>query len=373
MPIPLGILKSRTLWYPEDVADVREAALNALRSVEDPDFHQDIVALGFVKNLEVEGGIASATIELTTPACPAREQIRMDCEQALLGVEGVDEVRIEMTARVRDRAAAQEDLIPGVKNCLAIASGKGGVGKSTVTVNLAIALAKSGAKVGLMDADVYGPSIPMMLGIENERPFTENSKILPLEAFGVKVMSLGVLLEEGQAVMWRGPMVAATVRQLLADVNWGDLDYLLVDLPPGTGDAPMSLAQLVPLTGVVIVTTPHHVAANIAGKAAQLFRRLKAPIVGVVENMAGFVCPTCGTLTDLFAGLPGKELAKEIGARYLGSIPLDPVVSEASANGEPSILAYPHRPQAKAFYDIAGELARQVSIANFARETADMA
>jgi ATP-binding protein involved in chromosome partitioning len=342
--------------------------LDALRNVVDPDLHRDIVSLGFIKNLVITGGDVAFTIELTTPACPVKEQLQQQAEDHVKAVEGVTQVSIEMTAQVRARAHEAQDLIPGVKNCIAIASGKGGVGKSTVTVNLAIALAKTGAKVGVMDADVYGPSIPMMVGAEGEHPFTRDQKIVPIQRYGVHVMSLGFLLEEGQAVLWRGPMVAGTVKQLLGDVDWGDLDYLLVDLPPGTGDAPMSLAQLVPLTGVIIVTTPHHVAANIAGKSVQLFRRLNAPILGVVENMAGFVCPHCNEVTKVFAGTTGEEMASSLKVPYLGSVPLDPSVSEAGDKGVPAIISAPHRPQAESFAEIAGRVAQQVSIVAMGRE-----
>jgi len=339
-----------------------DQVLDALRVVQDPDLHRDIVTLGFVKEVRIEDATVFATIELTTPACPVKDILKAEAQGAILGIEGVAVAEISMTARVRDRDAQAEDLIPGVKHAIAIASGKGGVGKSTVTVNLAIALARTGAKVGLMDADIYGPSIPMMMGCASEKPDTEEMKIIPIERFGIKLMSLGFLLEEGQAVLWRGPMVAGTVKQLLQDVAWGDLDYLLVDLPPGTGDAPMSLAQLAPLTGVVIVTTPHQVAANIAGKSVQLFRKLNAPIMGVIENMAGFVCPNCGTVTQIFAGTTGEELAASLEVPYLGSIPLDPSVSLAGDEGKPSIIAYPDRPQCEAFTKIAGRLAQQASI-----------
>jgi ATP-binding protein involved in chromosome partitioning len=243
-----------------------DRVLDALRAVQDPDLHRDIVALGFVKDVKVVGGHVAFTVELTTPACPVREQLEEQCRAVVASLEGVEVVEVTMTAQVRSRPSEAEDLIPGVRQCIAVASGKGGVGKSTVTVNLAVALAQEGARVGLMDADVYGPSVPMMMGLQDERPMTRDSKIVPIRRFGVGTMSLGYLLEEGQAVLWRGPMVAGTVKQLLADVDWGELDYLLVDLPPGTGDAPMSLAQLVPLTGVLLVSTPHSVAANIAGK-----------------------------------------------------------------------------------------------------------
>ncbi|MBS1707895.1 MAG: Mrp/NBP35 family ATP-binding protein [Armatimonadetes bacterium] len=343
------------------MAVTSDQVLDALRAVQDPDLHRDIVSLGFVKDVVVEGGKVSFTIELTTPACPVKDLLKAQAEESVLALEGVDDVEVEMTAQVRARRQEAEDLLPGVRQVVAIASGKGGVGKSTVTVNLAVALAQSGAKVGLLDADVYGPSIPLMMGVPDERPLSRNSKIMPIERHGVRMMSLGFLLEEGQAVLWRGPMVAGTVRQLLADVMWGDLDYLLVDLPPGTGDAPMSLAQLVPLTGVVLVTTPHSVAANIAGKAAALFERLNTRILGVVENMAAHVCPTCGTEHRLFAGQSGEQLAAKLSTAYLGSVPLDAAVGEASDRGLPSLVAYPYRPQAAAFRAIAGSLAARTS------------
>lgn len=345
------------------------AVLDALKVVMDPDLHRDVVSLGFIKNIDIQAtGRVEFTLELTTPACPVKEQLEQQAHDAVAAIPGVSSVKVNMTAQVRQRMDKPDNILPDVKHIIAIASGKGGVGKSTVTLNLAIALAQTGARVGIMDADVYGPSIPLMMGVANERPLTNNEKILPIEKYGMKMMSLGSLLEEGQAVLWRGPMVAGTVRQLLSDVAWGELDYLLVDLPPGTGDAPMSLAQLAPLTGVVIVTTPHHVAANIAGKSVQLFRRLNAPIIGVVENMAGFICPTCDTVTPIFAGLSGESLADQLGIPYLGSIPLDPLVSKASDDGVPSLIAYPQRQQGHSFREIAGKLAAQASIVAMTRQ-----
>jgi ATP-binding protein involved in chromosome partitioning len=339
-----------------------DTVLDALRSVNDPDLHRDIVTLGFVKDIVIDGGDVSFKVELTTPACPVKDILKQECEQAVLALDGVSNVDVEMTARVRTREAPAADLIPQVKHCIAIASGKGGVGKSTVAVNLAIALSQTGAKVGLLDADVYGPTVPLMMGCQGEHPFTRDQKILPIERFGITMMSLGFLLQEGQAVMWRGPMVAGTVKQMLQDVDWGTLDYLLVDLPPGTGDAPMSLAQLAPLSGVVLVTTPHHVAANIAGKSIQLFNRLGAPMLGVVENMSGFLCPTCGAESHIFAGLSGEQLALLYGIPFLGAVPLDPAVSAASDEGVPAIIAHPESVQAQRFRDIAGQLAAQASI-----------
>jgi len=342
--------------------------LEALRQVQDPDLHRDIVSLGFVKNVAIEGPRVTFTVELTTPACPVKEILHEQCKEVVLALEGVDEVDVEMTAVVRKREPQDGNLIPGVRHAIAIASGKGGVGKSTVTVNLAVALAETGAKVGLLDADVYGPSIPLMMGAADLKPLTQGGKIIPIERFGVKLMSLGFLLEEGQAVLWRGPMVAGTVRQLLADVDWGDLDYLLVDLPPGTGDAPMSLAQLVPLTGVVIVTTPHNVAANIAGKSVHLFRRLNTAVMGVVENMGASTDPVTGIETRVFFGMSGEQLATELQIPYLGSIPLDPEISRAGDEGVPSVIGHSQTPQAEAFRNIAGKVAQQASIVAMTRE-----
>lgn len=337
---------------------IEQQVLDVLRQVEDPDLHRDIVALGFVKDIAISGGEVAFKVQLTTPACPVKDILKAQCEEVVRALPGVTKVDVEMTAVVRERRLTPEDLIPSVKHCIAVASGKGGVGKSTITVNLAIALAQAGGKVGILDADVYGPSIPLMMECASERPYTQDQKILPIQRYGVSMMSIGFLLEPGQSVLWRGPMVASTVRQLLADVDWGELDYLLVDLPPGTGDAPMSLAQLAPLTGVVIVTTPHTVAASIAGKAASLFERLNAPIMGVVENMSEYVCPGCGTRSRLFSGTSGEDLARELKAPYMGSIPLDPGVG----CDQPAILSSPDSAHAESFRFIAGKIAQQASI-----------
>lgn len=337
-----------------------EAVLEALKSVQDPDLHRDIVTLGFVQDVKIEGGSVCFKLELTTPACPVRDVLKEQAENAVMALPGVESVEVELSARVRD-ALKSSTLLPDVRTVIAVASGKGGVGKSTVSVNLAVALAQSGASVGLLDADVYGPSIPLMLGATSERPLTEDQKIIPIEKFGLKLMSLGFLLEEGQAVLWRGPMVAGTVKQLLEDVAWGSLDYLIVDLPPGTGDAPMSLAQNVPLTGVVIVATPHDVAANIAGKSVQLFDRLNAPIIGVIENMSSFACPSCGQVTRIFAGMSGEELAKHYEIPFLGCIPLDPSISAAGDEGVPSTLRHPESAHTRCFAEIAGRLAQETS------------
>ncbi len=345
----------------------REQVIEALRQIVDPDLHRDIVSLGFVKDVTVCEGAVKAVIELTTPACPVKDQMKAQAEQIIASLPGVTSVNVQMTAQVRSRSLDPQDLLPEVKNIIAIASGKGGVGKSTVAVNLAVALAETGAKVGLLDADIYGPSVPKMLGCQGAKPLVQDQKLVPIRRYGVAVMSLGFLLEEDQAAMWRGPIVAGTVRQLFADVHWGKLDYLLVDLPPGTGDAPMTTAQTVPLTGVVIVMTPQAVAASIAGKSVTLFRRLNSPILGVIENMAEFVCPCCGAQTAIFPGPGARLFAERLGVPFLGSVPLDPRVSVASDEGRPAIIVAPDSAQAKAFREIAGKLAAEVSIAQLAQ------
>ncbi|MFQ3610658.1 MAG: Mrp/NBP35 family ATP-binding protein [Fimbriimonadales bacterium] len=345
----------------------RDQVLDALRQIIDPDLHRDIVSLGFVKDVTLCDGAVKVVIELTTPACPVKDQMKAEAERLLAALPGVTAVNVEMTAQVRTRPMDPQDLLPGVKHVVAIASGKGGVGKSTIAVNLAVALAQAGAKVGLLDADIYGPSIPKMLGCQNEKPLVESNQLIPIRRYGISVMSLGFLLEEDQAAMWRGPIVAGTVRQLFADVRWGDLDYLLVDLPPGTGDAPMTTAQTVPLTGVVIVMTPQEVAATIAGKSVALFRRLNSPILGVVENMAEFVCPCCGERTAIFPGPGAQVFAERLGVPFLGSVPLDPVVSRSSDQGQPALIAAPDSAQAQALRAIAGRLAAEISIARYAQ------
>lgn len=337
-----------------------DAVLAALRQVEDPDLKRDIVTLGFVKEIRIEGRSVYAKIELTTPACPVKDELRAQCERVIRSLDGVEAVVVEMTAQVR-QTNEEMDMLPGVRNVIAVASGKGGVGKSTVAANLAVALRETGASVGLMDADVYGPTIPLLLGCREERPMVKDGRIVPIQRFGLRVMSLGFLLEEGQAVLWRGPMVAGTVRQLLADVHWDELDYLVVDLPPGTGDAPMSLAQLVPLTGVVLVITPHDVASQIAGHSVELFKRMNTSLLGVVENMSTFLCPHCGKETEIFGAGKGEEVAKRFRAPLLGKIPLDPTVSATGDKGVPIVVSDPNSSTAKVFERIAGELAREVS------------
>lgn len=344
-----------------------EQVLEALRVVQDPDLHRDIVALGFVKDIVIADGRVSFKIELTTPACPVKDLLKAEAEQVVAALPGVSHVAVEMTAQVRARSASPDELIPGVKQVIAVASGKGGVGKSTVSVNLAVMLAKSGARVGLLDADVYGPSLPMMMGNTNRPLMTQSEtgpKIVPLHAHGVLMMSLGSLLDPDKAVVWRGPMIHKAVQDMLAEVVWGNLDYLIVDLPPGTGDASMSLARLVPLSGVVIVMTPQQVAQEIANKSILMFRILGAerpiPILGIVENMSGGVFGSGG----------GEQAANRIGVPFLGRVPMDPTVCEGGDLGVPVCISDPESQPGLAFHAIAAAAAAQLSILQYENASA---
>ena len=354
------------------MSDVTEEMVReALSSVQDPDLRRDIVALGFVKEVRICDGNVAARIELTTPACPVKEQLKQEAHDAISALAGVRGVTIEMTAVVRGRDTSLQELVPGVRHVIAVASGKGGVGKSTVAANLAIALAKTGAKVGLLDADIYGPSMPLMMGVRR-KPLSARTdtglKMVPIPAHGVLVMSLGFLLDDDKAVIWRGPMVGATVRQLLADVTWGEQDYLVVDLPPGTGDASLTLAQQAPLSGVVVVTTPQQVAQEIARKSVLMFRTIsenggrEIPILGLVENMSGGVFGSGG----------GERAAAAMQIPFLGSIPLDADVAASGDAGEPITVSHPDSAAAKAFRSLAGGLAARLSVLQYesARETA---
>jgi len=339
-----------------------EQVLRALSQVRDPELGRDLVSLGMVRDIQVEGDRVSFELVLTTPACSLREHITEMAKQAVAQLPGVKEVNVKVTAEVM-RSQSLQSILPGVKNIIAVGSGKGGVGKTTVAVNLAIALSQTGAKVGLLDADIYGPNVPRMLGIRQVPDFDEKQqKIIPLQAWGIKVMSLGFLVGEDQPVIWRGPILAKALQQLLFDVAWGELDYLLVDLPPGTGDVQLSLAQLVPVTGAVIVTTPQDVALYDALKGAATFERLNVPVLGVVENMSYFVCPHCGKETAIFRrGAVEVEFAQR-GIRFLGAVPLSPEVCEGSDLGLPIVAAFPNSPAAEAFQKIASQLAAAVSV-----------
>ncbi len=345
----------------------REAVLAALSNVDEPELHRDLVSLNMVRNLEIRDGKVSFDLVLTTPACPLKGKIEADARQAVLGVPGVKGVEIRTGAVVRPDGRNRPEMPLQVKNIVAVASGKGGVGKTTVAVNLCAALAKAGAAVGLLDADIYGPNVPTMMGAASLPPMT-GEKITPATAFGVKLISIGFLIPPGQAVIWRGPMLHTAIRQFLYDVDWGELDYLIVDLPPGTGDAQLSLAQSVPLTGGVIVTLPQAVSLEDASRGIWMFRQLNVPVLGVIENMSYLELPD-GTRMDVFGQGGGQRLAESTSTMFLGSIPMDPVVRIGGDNGQPVVIANPESAPAIALTEIAEKLAAQLSIAAFQNQS----
>jgi ATP-binding protein involved in chromosome partitioning len=341
----------------------QEQVLKALGTCQEPELGKDIVSLGMVQNLRVDGGKVSFDYVLTTPACPLKGKMEEDARAALKAVPGVTDVAIRMTAAVKKDPRLQSVMPPGVANIIAVGSGKGGVGKSTVACNLAVALAKEGARVGLMDADIYGPNQPQMFGIKDyePRPGPDNKLDAP-ENYGVKVMSMGFLMDPDAPVIWRGPMLHGAITQFLKDVKWGELDYLVVDLPPGTGDVQLSLCQAVPLMGAVIVTTPQSIALSDVRKAVSMFKKLNVPLLGVVENMGQFVCPHCRKTSEIFSKGGGKSLAEKNGVELLGSVPLDPLVCETGEQGKPITVTQPDSAPALAFQAIARKVAAQVSI-----------
>jgi ATP-binding protein involved in chromosome partitioning len=342
----------------------REEVLKALSTVQDPDLHRDLVSLGMIQDLSIQDTAVSFAIVLTTPACPVKDDMKEWSRAAVARLPWVREVNVDLRSQTSAaRTVGQGQLIPKVKNVVAVASGKGGVGKSTTSVNLAIALAETGARVGLLDADIYGPNIPLMMGIGDKPDVRgEEGHIEPLVRFGIKLMSIGFFLDENNPVIWRGPMVHGAIQQFLRDVDWGELDYLVVDLPPGTGDAPLSLAQLVPMSGAVIVTTPQDVALQDVSKGMAMFRRLEVPLIGVIENMSYFVCPNCDTQHEIFGHGGGEKIAKHYGVPFLGKVPLQPDVRTGGDAGRPVVVTQPDSVAAQAFRTVAGAVAQQVSI-----------
>jgi ATP-binding protein involved in chromosome partitioning len=318
--------------------------------------------MGMIKDLAINDGKVAFTLELTTPACPFNSDIERDVRAAIQGL-GVKDLNLKVTARVMEgRAVSMDELLPGVRNIVAVASGKGGVGKTTVSVNLALALAKTGAKVGLLDADIYGPSVPLMMGLKAS-PEVINNKIQPPEVDGVKVISMGFFYEQSQqAGIYRGPIVSGIVKQFLTDVNWGELDYLIIDLPPGTGDAPLTIAQTIPITGILIVTTPQDVAMNVAVKAIGMFNKLNVPIIGVVENMSYLQCPHCTEQIYLFGQGGGKKISDDFKIPFIGEIPLHPGIREGSDTGKPAVVSQPESVQSHAFSKAAKVVAGRISV-----------
>jgi len=340
-----------------------QAVLAALSKVQEPELHRDLVSLNMIKDLKVETDKVSFTIELTTPACPLKSRIEQEAYQAVAAIPGVASVQITMGASVPNDGRSRGLLELPIRNAVAIASGKGGVGKSTVAANLAVVLAQSGASVGLLDADIYGPNIPTMMGVK-QLPAQYSNKLTPAEAYGVKLMSIGFLVKPDQPLIWRGPMLHSAIRQFLSDVNWGELDYLVIDLPPGTGDAALSLAQSLPLSGGVIVTLPQQVSLDDARRSLEMFRQLEVPIFGVIENMSYLELPD-GTRLDIFGSGGGERLARQAGVPFIGAIPMDPRVREGGDMGKPVTVSHPDSPVAQALTQIARDIAAKISVAAY--------
>ncbi len=351
----------------------RDEIIKALSNIDDPDLHRDIVSLGFVKKVDVTDSKVDIEIQLTTPACPVRDEMKSQTVHEIrkLGFNG--EVNVVMTSQVVSHSnQIREQILPGVKNTIAVASGKGGVGKSTVAVNLAAALAKDGAKVGIVDADVYGPSLPLMLGVtekpETERIDEKRFKIYPVEKFGIKMMSIGFLVDTETPMIWRGPMASGAVKQFLTDVIWKDLDYMIFDLPPGTGDVQLTLVQTIPLTGAVIVTTPQDVSLADVRRGIRMFQKVNVPIFGVIENMSYFVCSHCGYREEIFSHGGGKTTAEKFGVPFLGEIPIYTPIRIGGDTGKPIVIMEPESEQAQMIQSVARRLAAQISITNLSVE-----
>jgi ATP-binding protein involved in chromosome partitioning len=349
----------------------KEEVLRALSVVKDPDLGRDLVSLGMIENVNItDTGNVNFTIVLTTPACPVKEQLKQQSESVVSAIPGVREVSADVTSRVMKGMMTQREGIPGVRNIIAVGSGKGGVGKSTVSVNLALALAREGARVGLLDADVYGPNVPMMMGTSARPSPAGNDKIAPIEAYGIELISMGFFVDADSPVIWRGPMLTKLLTQFMYDVQWGELDYLVMDMPPGTGDVQLTTAQSLPLTGAVIVSTPQDVALLDAGKALMMFKKLNVPVLGIVENMSTFVCPHCGDPTDLFGHGGAQAAAVRYNVPFLGEIPLHLRIREGGDSGRPIMATEPDSPQAESFAQVARNLAAQVSVVAYKQQQA---
>ncbi len=373
LPVMPAAPGNDTVAIKEPDSPFQQAVKRAVATIHDPEIGRPMVELGMVKDLTFAGQSITIAIELTTPACPMREQIEQNVRETILAVPGVEKVEVTLTARVRAASTAGRAGLAGVKNTIAVASGKGGVGKSTVTANLAIALARDGAKVGLLDADVYGPSMPLMLDLQGRQPKVRSvppaipgekatQKLIPLEAHGIKVMSIGFLVDPEKPVIWRGPMASQLINQFLNDVEWEELDYLLIDMPPGTGDIHLTLTQRLPLSGAIIVTTPQDVALADAVKGLQMFKEVQVPILGIVENMSYFICPGCGEKTAIFGEGGGSWASERYDVPLLGQIPLARAIREAGDSGQPIVVTDPESPQALAFRDTARAAAGRLSM-----------
>ena len=338
-----------------------EAIMAALGKVQEPELHKDLVSLNMIRDVQIQDGDVGFTVMLTTPACPLRDQIERETREAVASIPGVKNVAVKLDANVPADGRPRGILKLPIRNAIAVASGKGGVGKSTLAVNLAVILAKSGARVGLLDADIYGPNIPTMMGVDR-LPAAGEDKLYPAESYGVKLMSIGFMVKADQPLIWRGPMLHSAIRQFLSDVEWGELDYLVIDLPPGTGDAGLSLAQSLPLSGGIIVTLPQQVSLDDARRGLEMFRQMNVPIFGIVENMSYLELPD-GTRMDVFGTGGGERLAAESGVPFIGSIPMDPAVREGGDLGVPVTISQPDSPVSLALNAVAMDVAAKVSVA----------
>jgi ATP-binding protein involved in chromosome partitioning len=344
-----------------------EAVLQALSTVKDPELGRGLLDLKMIRDVAVANPqTISMTVVLTTPACPLKNRIHDDIDAALALLPGSPKAQIRWDAQVsRTGGIPNKQAIPGVKNVISVGAGKGGVGKSTCAVNLAIGLQQLGARTGVLDADVYGPNVPILLGAENEKPYAQDDKIIPIERYGIKLISIAFFIEPDKPVIWRGPMLGNAVRQFMFDVNWGELDYLVVDLPPGTGDVQLTMSQSIPMTGAVVVTTPQDVSTADVGKAIQMFNTLKVPNLGVIENMSYHLCPHCGHRSEIFGHGGGRALAERMHVPFLGEIPLDQRIREGGGPGMPLMASDPASPLADVYREVASHVAAQVSIRNF--------
>jgi ATP-binding protein involved in chromosome partitioning len=344
------------------------SVLEALKNVRDPDLNRDIVSLKFIKNLRIDEGRVAFSIELTTPACPVKDQMRDQARALVSAIPGVTAVDIEMTAQVRATASAEagKAAVPGVKNIIAVGAGKGGVGKTTVAVNLAIALSQSGGRVAMIDGDIYGPNVPIMLGISTQLT-TDGEKIVPAEQYGIQLVSMAFLTSDDSPVIWRGPMLHGVIQQFFREVRWEGIDYLIVDMPPGTGDVALSLSQTVPVSGAVVVTTPQTVSVADTRRAVKMYQKLNVPTLGLIENMSHFVCPNCQHESDIFGKGGGEALASELSVPFLGRIPIYEPIRVGGDTGVPITIGERDSTAARAFRATAQQLAAQLSIASFKR------
>jgi ATP-binding protein involved in chromosome partitioning len=341
-----------------------EQIRETLTRVVDPDLRKDIVSLGFLKDVKIDRGRIDVSIELPTFAATTRDAVREQVRAALAALQGADVGEIAMTTRVRSATAPEHGRppLPGVKNVIAVGAGKGGVGKTTVSVNLALALLKAGARVGLLDGDIYGPNVPLMLGLQAELT-SDGRQIRPAEKFGLQVMSIGFMTGDDQAVIWRGPMVHSAIQQFFREVGWRDLDYLIIDMPPGTGDVALSLSQTVPVAGAIVVTTPQRVSLADSRRAVRMYQKLNIPTLGIVENMSYYACPNCHHESDIFGFGGGEQIATALNVPFLGRLPVYQPISLGSDRGIPIVIAEPDAAASRAFTQVAERSAAQVAIA----------